>query len=180
MMQSAEQERPCIHVTLLPEVDVNLYRWVQIGAEEEGVPCRKVDVQGQDEIVNAFAASQSSKFNIGVAVGLTQVVLHETHMPPNTPVLAFEVDGNQAWLARLMGCNAARMIIRKPFRFDDEVDEVTDVPSTLPKATVSPPPPPINPSSPTEENPTSNDLDPAQLTALVTAIVRKLLERGVQ
>ncbi len=180
-MQPVEQERPCIHVTLLPQVDANLYRWVQIGAEEEGVPCRKVEIEGNDEVANAFAASQSSKFNIGVAVGSTQVVLHETHMPPNTPVLAFEINNNLEWLARLIGSNAARMIIRKPFRFDDEVDERATEPVTLPKANVSPPPSPnYSPPLQEPEPPTSNDLDPAQLTALVTAIVRKLLERGVQ
>ena len=169
-MQTPEQERPCIHVALLPGVDAKLYRWVQVGAEEEGVPCRKVDSRESDVIANAFTASQSSKFNIGVAVGPTQVVLHESHMPPNTPVLAFDVNDNQIWVARLMGCNAARMIIRKPFRFEEEVERTINKKQST-----------INNQLPETSNqqPATNDLDPAQLKAVVTIIVRKILERGM-
>ena len=39
-MDAREQDRPAIHVALLPGTDLALYRWVQIGAEEEGVACR--------------------------------------------------------------------------------------------------------------------------------------------
>ena len=174
MIQTPEQERPCIHVALLPGVDVNLYRWVQIGAEEEGVPCRKVDSQESDAIANAFTASQSSKFNIGVAVGPTQVVLHESHMPPNTPVLAFDVDDNQMWVARLMGCNAARMIIRKPFRFEDEAVSDEQLAVSSQQSAVS-----SQQSATSDQQLATNDLDPAQLKAVVTVIVRKILERGM-
>ncbi len=93
---------------------------MQIGAEEEGVPCQLVSEQANDLVALAYAASKSSRFNIGVGVSDTEVVLHEMHMPPEQPVLAFKFSGKADYFCRLMGANAARMIIRKPFRFDDE------------------------------------------------------------
>ncbi|PIE79870.1 MAG: hypothetical protein CSA11_10400 [Chloroflexi bacterium] len=114
------QERPCIHVALLPGADDSLYRWVEIGAEEEGVPCQLVSERANTVVALAYAASKSSKFNIGVGVSASEVVLHEMHMPPEKPVIIFQYAGQADYLCRLMGANAARMIIRKPFRFDDE------------------------------------------------------------
>lgn len=173
MAQMDRQERPSIHVTLLTGVDAGAYRWVRIGAEEEGVPCRQIASAGNDVVANAFAAAQSSRFNVGVAVSPHRVVLHESHMPPAQPVLTFDDADDLAQLARLMGCNAARMIIRKPFRFAEDIEEVVET------AVPPPPPPPIaKPAPPAVDN--EFDLDPAQLKALVTVVVRKLLERGVQ
>ncbi len=107
------QERPCIHVAFLGDDD-SLYRWVQIGAEEEGVPCKLVEEQADDLVALAYAASKSSRFNIGLGVSDSEVVLHEMHMPPEKPVLSFKFSGKADYFCRLMGANAARMIIRKP------------------------------------------------------------------
>lgn len=168
------QERPCIHVSLWPGTEAALYRWVQIGAEEEGVPCQLVEEEGTDLVALAYAAAQSSRFNIGVAVDEAQVVLHEMHMPPEQPVLVFNSSDQPNCFCRLMGSNAARMIVRKPFRFEDEpapFDNGDEEKSVVTEAA----------SEAVPESPTA-DLapDPAEIAHLVALVVRKLQERGIR
>ena len=116
-MAEIARERPCIHVCVLSGAAADLYRWVETGAEEEGLPTRQVDSAERDVVAGAFAAAQSSRFDIGVAVATDRVVLHEAHMPPAQPVLSFELAANPWRTCRLMGGNAARMVVRLPLRF---------------------------------------------------------------
>jgi hypothetical protein len=176
-MAPFEQQRPCIHVSLLPGTEASLYHWVQIGSEEEGVPCRLVSEQADDLVALAFAAAQSSRFNIGVGVSNTAVVLHETHMPPQTPVLVFEFSDQPDYYCRLMGSNAARMIIRMPFRFEDEPALFTNGDEAQLEAARTP-----SPISNVQAGSKASDLevDHAQLAQIVTLIVQKLQERGIR
>lgn len=167
------QERPCIHVTLFPGTDASLYRWVEIGAEEEGVPCQLVEEQADDLIALAYAASQSSRFNIGVGVSNSEVVLHEMHMPPEQPVIVFKFSGQAAYFCRLMGANAARMIVRKPLRFDDEPAPFTENSHT--QVVVADEVPVV-----VETAVPNLTVDPAQIAKIVAVVVRKLQERGIQ
>ncbi|MEW5958997.1 MAG: glycerol dehydratase reactivase beta/small subunit family protein [Chloroflexota bacterium] len=109
-----------MHVTLPRGVDDKFYRWVEIGAEEEGVPCGQVQVAETEPVAAAYAAAQSSPFEVGVAVTPQHVVLHKAHMPPTQPVLAFVVNDNAPLVCRLVGGNAARLVIRQPLRFEEE------------------------------------------------------------
>lgn len=167
-MDMHENERPCIHVTLLPGTDDALYRWVQIGAEEEGVPCRLVAATDDDLVVLAYAAAQSSRFSIGVGVSDEMVVLHERHMPPAVPVMSLKFSGQGDYFCRLMGTNAARMVVRKPFRFaEDEAGQGQN---------------PVKPhpswSQPAEERPLPTaPNDPALIAKIVSLVMQKLQER---
>lgn len=177
-MDAKEQERPSIHVALLPGTDPSLYRWVQIGAEEEGVPCRLVTETAYDLVTMAYEAACSSRFNIGVAVSPEAVVLHERHMPVEKPVMSLKFSGTADYFCRVMGANAARMVIRKPFRFADEEPAPHSKPqparSTLPQpqAYAAAQPRPAFAGAPID--------DPAQVAALVALIVQKLNERGIR
>jgi hypothetical protein len=166
-----ERERPCIHVALLPDVDADLYRWVAIGAEEEGVPCRRVEAAEPDLVGAAYAAARSSRFNVGVAVSADGVALHESHMPPPEPVLTFRYSQRPQRFCRLMGCNAARMIIRKPFRFEEEIEEEGNT------AVLPPPPQPAAPS-PTPATAAAAP-DAQELKTIITSVIRILQERGL-
>ena len=175
-MDAREQDRPAIHVALLPGTDLALYRWVQIGAEEEGVPCRLVTETAYDLVTMAYEAARSSRFNIGVAVSPEVVVLHERHMPVGKPVMSLKVSGPADYFCRVMGANAARMVIRKPFRFADEEPSPRSQPArgTLPQpqAYAAAQPRPAVAGAPID--------DPAQVAALVALIVQKLNERGIR
>ncbi len=195
-MSVQEQERPCIHVCLLPGTDASLYRWVHIGAEEEGVPCRQVEGQADELTALAYEAARSSRFHIGVALSAETAVLHEMHMPPEQPVMSEPLAERPSFVSRLIGANAARMVVRKPFRFADEEDELLPQkqPTPPPPATketaaekgtgkekeketaVNPPPPPPTPAA--NEPVSTNDL--AQLATIVALVVQKLEERGIR
>ncbi|MCA9950624.1 MAG: glycerol dehydratase reactivase beta/small subunit family protein [Anaerolineales bacterium] len=170
------QERPCIHVAFLAARDKNLYRWVQIGAEEEGVPCKLVTEKAANLVALAYEAAKSSRFNIGVGVSSTEIVLHEMHMPPTQPVLTFRFSGQANYFCRLMGANAARMIIRKPFRFDDKPAAIETKKQILTavesenKSSV--------PSMQTE--PPKLTFDPVQIAKVIAVVLSKLEERGIR
>lgn len=114
-------ERPAIHVCIAPTGDPGAYRRVEIGAEEEGVPCRMISLEEAEVLPLAYAAAQSSRFGVGVAISATRVVIHETHMPQKLPVLDYTLtSANLETVCRMAGCNAARLVIRMPFKFEDE------------------------------------------------------------
>jgi len=178
-MDAREQDRPAIHVALLPGTDPSLYRWVQIGAEEEGVPCRLVSETAYDLVTMAYEAARSSRFNIGVAVSSEAVVLHERHMPVEKPVMSLKFTGQASYFCRVMGANAARMVIRKPFRFADEQSAPQSKPKPPAQVTLPQPqdfaaaqPQPAYVGAPAD--------DPAQVATLVALIVQKLNERGIR
>lgn len=109
---------PAIHVVVAAEVDTRLFDWVKIGAEEEGVPCRRVFSAGKNLIAAAYAAAQESRLGVSVAVGHGETLLHEAHMPAGQPVWRWETAANAAQMCRLAGANAGRFVKRMPLRFE--------------------------------------------------------------
>jgi len=117
-------DRPAIHVSLAPEVDEDSYKWISVGAEEEGIPCRLEAVgEGGDETdvaALAHAAAQNSRLGVGVSVASGQVAVHERHMPAAQPVSVTELKEDQArQVCRSAGSNAARLVIGTPLRLDE-------------------------------------------------------------
>jgi hypothetical protein len=182
-------ESPAIHVAVLPDVDSAAFRWVRVGAEEEGIPCREVPLElrgevpvqaesrvfgGGDPVAAAYVAAQESRLGVGVAVGRGRVTLHEAHMPAERPVWEFPLAGDLRQTCRLAGCNAGRMVKRMPLRFEQE--------STLRSREATPP-------AGTEGAPPDGtawgtaipgvQADAAELAAIVSSIVRALQGRGI-
>ena len=116
-------ERPAIHVSLAPEADESLYKWITVGAEEEGIPCRLEPSESGDETdaaALAHAAAQNSRLDVGVGLASGQVAVHERHMPIERPVIISEVEEDHArQVCRLAGANAARLVIGTPLGLDD-------------------------------------------------------------
>lgn len=161
MMAPSTLERPAIYVTLMPDTSPEYARWVEIGAEEEGVPCRLVEIEGKDLIERAYQAATASPLKIGVAVSKDSVALHEFHMPPHQPVLVFELEHHPQRACRLMGANAARFFVRRPLI----LTPLPDSAEALPAAGEG-----------------SQTLSPAELkqaVRLVLLILQKMRERGV-
>jgi len=169
-------ERPCIHVSLLAGADPALYRWVEIGAEEEGVPTRRVALEGDDVVSLAYHAAQSSRLSIGVGISGQAVVLHEQHMPAARPVLIYHFGEDAAFLCRLMGANAARMGGRRPLRLDVEV-QPAPVRAARPAIVAVP----VAAAGPAEKAlpAAAPNFEPAQLAQIIAIVVRKLQERGL-
>lgn len=117
-------DRPAIHVSLAPEADESLYKWISIGAEEEGIPCRLEPTDETDGDTDAatlaHAAAQDSRLDVGVGLASGQVAVHERHMPAERPVIISEVEEDHArQVCRSAGANAARLVIGTPLRLDD-------------------------------------------------------------
>lgn len=116
--REAVAESPAIHVVLAPGVDPRFFRWVEVGAEEEGVPCRLAQASAQDLVAAAYEAAQASRLGVGVGVGADRVLLHEAHMPVEQPVWAWPSNGAPAEVCRMAGCNAGRFVKRMPLRLE--------------------------------------------------------------
>lgn len=177
-MAEQDRDRPCIHVCLTGGADSRLYRWVEIGAEEEGLPCRQVQISETGPVATAYATAQSSRFDIGVAVTPEQVILHEIHMPPEQPVLTFQTKDNASHMCRLMGSNAARLVIRLPFRFaDDETEQPFEPPA---RKTPQPEPPATQENRPArqvEPNPANRSASSNPNRAEIAALVGRVMAR---
>lgn len=113
-------DRPAIHVSLAPGADESLYKWIAVGAEEEGIPCRLDPADETDVASLAHAAAQNSRLDVGVGIASGQVAVHERHMPVERPVIVSEVEEDHAsQVCRSAGANAARLVIGTPLRLDD-------------------------------------------------------------
>jgi hypothetical protein len=117
-------DRPAIHVSLAPGADESLYKWIAVGAEEEGIPCRLEPTDGMPDETDvaslAHAAAQNSRLDVGVGLVSGQVAVHERHMPAERPVIVSEVEEDHArQVCRSVGANAARLVIGTPLRLDD-------------------------------------------------------------
>ena len=117
-------DRPAIHVSLAPGADESLYKWIAVGAEEEGIPCRldpADETDGETDVASlAHAAAQNSRLDVGVGLTSGQVAVHERHMPVERPVIISEVEEDHAsQVCRSAGANAARLVIGTPLRLDD-------------------------------------------------------------
>lgn len=172
-MAQAEQDRPSIHVCLLGGVEDDLYRWVEIGAEEEGVPTRKVAVEANESLPAAYEAAQGSRFEIGVSVAPGRVTLHERHMPTAQPVLSFDTGADPRPVCRLMGSNAARMVVHLPFRFGGEDEAPASMAKPHRRSAVQGP----AQSAPATEPFTG--LSDSDVKTVARVIARILRERGV-
>ena len=119
-MTPDQPERPAIHVSLGQEVDERLYAWIAVGAEEEGIPCRRMPAEETGAAALAYAAAGSSRLGVGVGVASGRVAVHERHMPPERPVVATEAEDQAEHACRAAGSNAARLVIGVPLRLDEE------------------------------------------------------------
>ncbi len=164
------KERPAIHVAAASRADGSAFQYVEVGAEEEGVPCRQVEGHGDAAVALAYAAAQSSRFGVGVGIGTHEVAIHEVHMPADRPVLRFTFGGEYRPACRLAGSNAARLVIRLPLRLVDSIVETTPG---------MPAEPMVQPAARTAEHDNPGDtLSPAEIRDTVRALVRVLRQRG--
>jgi hypothetical protein len=156
---------PAVHVALLDGGAEGLARFASFGAEEEGVPMRAHAGEEAEPVAAAYEMARSSAFGIGLAIGRGRIVLHESHMPPEHPVLAADLADRPETRARRFGSNAARLVVRLPLRFEDEPEPVT-----IPTAAARPAQTP----APTAPNP----VDDETIARLVAEIVRRIDKRG--
>lgn len=202
-MAPLPRDCPAIHVAFTALADEGLFHWVAVGAEEEEVPCRQVSLQEPGDVAAlAYAAARNSRLNVGLAVDRGEIVLHDVHMPERQPVLRFRFDGQAPAICRLMGSNAARMVVRRPFRFPESLAAASPLPKANGPRTTAPAPTLEGNGAPALERESNGahtrlpgggavrvadhpsppvaemDLDPRAVASIVAAIVRELGEGG--
>ncbi len=185
--QESFPESPAIHVVVLPGVDSAAFRWVSVGAEEEGVPCRSVPAEPESVVPGAgdpgaiaLAAAQQSRLGVGIVVGRSGVILHEAHMPAECPVWELPLGADLAPTCRLAGGNAGRLVKRMPLRFEQEsIPPARERASSgyRKSAAESASPGSMPGSGVAAEYLSGNNT--TDLAAVVARIVRSLQERGI-
>lgn len=119
-------ERPAILIGLAHEVAECLYTWASVGAEEEGIPCRRMsaeDADDNDVAALAYTAARNSRLGVGIGIVANRLAVHERHMPAAQPVLASGLKEEHAELVcRSAGSNAARLVVGVPLQLDDYGD----------------------------------------------------------
>lgn len=182
-MSDPNRERPCIHISLAADVDQASVRAqvraLEVGAEEEGVPCRLMASSAQGGVAVAYEAAFSSRFGIGLGLDRHEIVLHEMHMPAAQPVLRFELGQRAAAACRAMGANAARLLVHRPLYMSPLPEPAADATPIAVGSAVRPSvaaPQPVAPSAPAGDI----DLEAAALARIVAAVVEKLRERGIR
>lgn len=117
-MTYGERNRPVVVVFCHPAPGNRpRLREIEAGMEEEGVPYRVEDSRvgggaggGAREL--AFAAAQMSGLGVGVGVDAAgNICVHHAKLPPDAPAVA-----GTASDARVMGHNAARLVVGVPFK----------------------------------------------------------------
>ncbi len=154
-------ECPTIYVSLSADTDPRAYQWVEIGAEEEGVPCRLLEDTGSDAVVLAHDAARGSRLGVGVGIAGGIAALQEAHMPLHRPVMTIDVDGNALLACRLIGSNAGRMVKHMPLRFSLEEPSPQE-------------PAGVGPAMPTNGAPVAQERN-----TLAETIARVLKQRGI-
>ncbi|WP_448384626.1 glycerol dehydratase reactivase beta/small subunit family protein [Desulfosoma sp.] len=146
--------RPVVWVRLIGK---SVPEWLEAllsGLEEEGIPA---EVQnGADGVfleAAAWEAARSTPLGVGLALNFMEkkAVLHHRDLPQDHPVLRLDPEFFEAKELRLLGCNAARLVKGEPFVFDNRSRRV---------------------GGESHDDPAV----PEELLAIVTAIVRHLLE----
>jgi hypothetical protein len=125
-------ECPTIYVSLAAGADPQTFAWIEVGAEEEGVPCRQVAGTAPDAVGLAYAAAQGSRLGVGVGIASGKLALHEAHMPPDRPVFAIPTEPTPMLACRLIGGNAGRMVKHMPLRLTLEVPHIQELPERRP------------------------------------------------
>ncbi len=119
-------ECPAILVSMAREIDKRLYTWISVGAEEEGIPCRRMSTEETDDTdvaTLAYTAARISRLGVGIGIVASRVAIHERHMPAAQPVLASGlVEGHTEHICRSTGSNAARLVVSVPLRLDEYED----------------------------------------------------------
>lgn len=178
-MSDPNRERPCIHISLAAGADQALVRALEVGAEEEGVPCRLLTSNAQGVVAVAYEAAFSSRFGIGLGLDRDEIVLHEMHMPAEQPVLRFGLGAQAAAACRAMGANAARLLVHRPLHLSPLLEAAAGAAPPAVGCSVRPSvaaPQPVAPSAPAGDI----DLEAAALARIVAAVVEKLRERGIR
>lgn len=113
-------ESPSIYISI-NNPEEPLLNEVLAGIEEEGIPYFKMECNSFKEyeenlIEYAYNASLESRIGIAIAISGRRIILHYNKLNVNKPIIDVELKDGELMKARVIGCNAARLYKRIPFK----------------------------------------------------------------
>lgn len=96
-------------------VSENSFRDLMLGIEEEGIPFEIYGMECNDAISLGYQASLESNLGVGLGVSKDNMVLHYNKLDEDCPIYNISSKSNVEKI-RALGSNAARLVIRMPFR----------------------------------------------------------------
>lgn len=116
MNPNFETPRPEIKVYYKKNsVPKDVIRQVTLGIEEEGVPFVLLEKDYEDATKLAYKAAEASNLGVGIGIGPKNISLHFIKLREDEPLFTIPVGSDEEFV-RSIGANAARLIMRKPFK----------------------------------------------------------------
>ena len=105
-----EREKPRIIIYRTSGADKRQMRALCSGIEEEMIPFEIVDKPEDDLRTLSYMAAESSRLEVGVAVGRNGAALTYRKLSPNSPLFILEGGAVNEESLQKMGTNAARLV----------------------------------------------------------------------
>ena len=97
------------------KIEIEDFYQLLLGIEEEGIPYEVLECEENDAIKLGYSASLDSIIGVGVGVSKENIVLHYNRLQEDCPVYTIKTKNSKETL-RALGANAARLVIRMPFK----------------------------------------------------------------
>lgn len=91
------------------------FKELLLGIEEEGIPYEIHGCDDNNAVVLGYKASLDSNLGVGVGVSKENMVLHYNKLDEDTPIYIISTKSTLDKI-RSLGANAARLVIRMPFK----------------------------------------------------------------
>lgn len=96
----------------LKEADIKEILW---GIEEEGIPYEIFPVDIENAVDSGYKASLESSLGVGIGVDENIIVLHYNKLKKDFPLFIIKRNSDSAKI-RSLGANAARLVVKMPFK----------------------------------------------------------------
>ncbi|MGL4913880.1 MAG: glycerol dehydratase reactivase beta/small subunit family protein [Romboutsia sp.] len=91
------------------------FKEIMLGIEEEGIPYEIKGCSESDVINLGYEASLDSNLGVGIGVSKDTIILHYNKLEKNSPLYTIKTSSNSSKM-RALGSNAARLVIKMPFK----------------------------------------------------------------
>ena len=109
-------DKPCIKLSHTADAPAAWLKALTSGLEEEMIPFEITTVAPAPIADMAFAAAESSRLEVGLALNAQEAAVHFAKLPPEKPL--FWLQGGECREESLLklGANAARLVKGVPFK----------------------------------------------------------------
>ena len=96
----------------LKEEDIKEILW---GIEEEGIPYEIFPVHIKSAVESSYKASLESSIGVGIGIDEEMIVLHYNKLKKDSPLFSIKRNSDPTKV-RSLGANAARLVVKMPFK----------------------------------------------------------------